>query len=174
MRSQDETRDQLRAAALELLLTTSPESLTVRAIAEKAASHHPFVASLFGGKVGLFRDIYPAVLAEAVAGLHIPMTTASLRPEMLRLARLAAWLATHDPDSGVFSEQRLAHVVATNFRARFDLEERHANLLAELMVAAALSWVLFPEVVSDHRASLLADHAAFLDKIAEALATTQG
>jgi hypothetical protein len=131
------------------------------------------VASLFGGKVGLLRDIYPTVLAEAVAGLQMPLTTESLRPEMLRLARLAAWLATHDPDSSVFSEQRLVQVVATNFQARFDLDERHAHLLAELMVAAALSWVLFPEVVSDRRTLLLADHAAFLDEIAGALATTQ-
>lgn len=173
MRSQGETRDRLRAAALELLLTMSPESITVRAIADKATSHHPFVASLFGGKVGLFRDIYPTVVAEAVAGLQLPVTTESLRPEMLRLARLAAWLATHDPDSGLFGEQRLVQVVAANFQARFQLDEHHAHLLAELMVAAALSWILFPDVVSDRRSSLLADHAAFLDTIAGALATTK-
>lgn len=171
MRSQNETRDRLRAAAMELLLTEHPDAVTVRAIADHAASHHPFVATLFGGKIGLFRDIYPRVVAEAVSGLELPLGDRPLRPETVRMARLASWLATNGDNFDLFESQVLVGVVAANFSGRFGLDPDRARLLAELVVASTLSWLLFPALVSDGRANLLTEHAAFIDAIARSMAS---
>ena len=174
MRSQNETRERLRVAAMELLLTEHPDAVTVRAIADRAESHHPFVATLFGGKIGLFRDIYPRVAAEAVSGLELPLGDRPLRPEMVRMARLASWLATNGDNLDLFESQALVGVVADNFSGRFGLDADRARLLAEMVVAATLSWLLFPAMVSDGRANLLTEHAAFIDAIARSMGSVSG
>lgn len=154
---------------MELLLVEAPDAVTVRAIADRAGSHHPFVATLFGGKVGLLADIYPRVVAEAVSEMDLPIAGRGLRPQMVRLARLATWLATNGAAIEMFRSQALVKVVSGSFSTRFGLDDHRGRLLAELVVASTLSWILYPDVVSDGRPELLSEQAAFIDSLARAL-----
>jgi len=50
--------DAIRRAALHMLLTTGPDHVTIRDIADQAEVAHVYIPQYFGGKAELFADIY--------------------------------------------------------------------------------------------------------------------
>ena len=57
-RTREEGMQMLREATQKLLLTATPDEISIREIGALAGVHHRFIAEWFGGKVGLFRAIH--------------------------------------------------------------------------------------------------------------------
>ena len=147
-RTRSETMDLLRAAALELLATVDPESLTIREICDHAGVFHRYVPDYFGGKAELLADIYPTVREQARSGL-VPLDGNSIRPEVIRLARLAVWLSANR-DTGVPADGRpITESLVTTLTDQVGLDARAALLVAQRIVASVIVLAAFPDVIAD-------------------------
>lgn len=141
--------DAIRAAAVELLLNVAPEHLTIREIAERADVAHVCIPQYFGGKAELFADVYPVVAIEAAQAFTWPETaSAGIRPELLRLARLALWLAANHPDGVPGGSRPLASGLRAFLIERYRLDDRTAELVVERLVALVLVFAGAPTAVS--------------------------
>lgn len=146
-RTRSETMDLLRAAALELLATVDPEALTIREICDHAGVFHRYVPDYFGGKAELLADIYPTVREQARSGL-VPLDGNSIRPEVIRLARLAVWLSANR-DTGVPADGRpITESLVTTLTDQVGLDARAALLVAQRIVASVIVHAAFPDVIT--------------------------
>ena len=148
-RSRGSSMDALRASAMELLLTHHPEHITIRDIAELADVAHVYIPQYFGGKAELFADIYPTAAIEAASGVAWPPLSATeIKPELLRLARLALWLAANHP-GGVSAGPRPVVSRLTNvLTEQYQLDARTAYLLTERLIALVTVFAGAPTAVS--------------------------
>lgn len=141
--------DAIRRAALDVLLTTGPDHVTIRDIADQADVAHVYIPQYFGGKAELFADIYPIATAEAAGAFTWPETTAAgIRPELLRVARLALWLSANHPDGIPDGPRPLATRVAAYITESFQLDDQMAKLVTERLMALVVVFAAAPLVVS--------------------------
>jgi AcrR family transcriptional regulator len=140
--------DALRASALELLTTVNPDDLTIREIAEHADVFHRYIPDYFGGKAELLADIYPAVVEQATLSLT-PFSDSTIRPEVIRTARLAIWLSANRDEGLPRIERSLITTLIATLTSRAGLEEPTATLMAQRMMAGVIVLAVFPDVVSD-------------------------
>ena len=140
--------DLLRTATLELLETISPADLTIRDIADRAGVFHRYVPDYFGGKAELLADIYPTLQAQAAAGLA-PLEGNTIRPEMIRFARVAVWLS-QNRDAGIPKGHRpiIDQLVAT-LTNDANLDAATSLLLSQRLMAGVITIAAFPDVVGD-------------------------
>ena len=167
-RTRSETMDLLRAAALELLATVDPEALTIREICDHVGVFHRYVPDYFGGKAELLADIYPTVREQARGGL-VPLDGNSIRPEVIRLARLAVWLSANR-DTGVPADGRpLTESLVTTLTEQTGLDARTALLVAQRVMAGVIVLAAFPDVIADGPIDV-ADHRELELRIVRLLA----
>ncbi|MEY2957866.1 MAG: hypothetical protein RLZZ01_434 [Actinomycetota bacterium] len=161
--------DAIRSSAIELLLATTPEHLTIREIAEHADVAHVCIPQYFGGKADLFADIFATVASEAAQAFTWPAKPAAgIRPELLRLARLALWLSANHPDGVPDGPRPLASRLKAFLVERYRLDDRTAALIVERLIGLVLVFAGAPTAVS--RAPIdLAAHIELEFRILEAL-----
>ncbi len=141
--------DALRAAALQVLMTVGPEQVTIREIAERADVAHVYIPQYFGGKAELLADIYPAAGEEAARAFSLPyVATSDIRPELLRLARLALWLSSNHPDGVPNGQRPLATRVTGAITEAFQLDDHTAHLVTERLIALVLVFAGAPTAIS--------------------------
>jgi AcrR family transcriptional regulator len=147
-RTRSETMDLLRASALELLATIDPEALTIREISDHAGVFHRYIPDYFGGKAELLADIYPTAREQARGGLVL-LDGDGVRPEVIRLARLAVWLSANR-DTGVPADGRpLTQSLVTTLTEQTGLDEGTALLVAQRVMAGVIVLAAFPDVISN-------------------------
>ena len=171
--SKYESRDVIRAriinTTLELLLTHSPGDLTLRQIAASAGCHHPDIPTYFGGKAGLYREVFLHAVA-TMAARGLPQTFDKPSSTLTRLIRLAAWL--EDDDSGYLASvdaRSLFDVLTETYVKRFNLSTDTARLLVQRLMALVIAAVLHPKSIG-LREHPFAEHFALETHIAELLA----
>ena len=141
--------DALRASAMELLLTHHPEHITIRDIAELADVAHVYIPQYFGGKAELFADIYPTAAVEAASAVAWPPLSATeIKPELLRLARLALWLAANHPGGVPAGPRPVVSRLPDVLTEQYQLDARTAYLLTERLIALVTIFAGAPTVVS--------------------------
>ena len=141
--------DALRASAMELLLTHHPEHITIRDIAELADVAHVYIPQYFGGKAELFADIYPTAAIEAASGVAWPPLSATeIKPELLRLARLALWLAANHPGGVPAGPRPVANRLTDVLTEQYQLDARTAYLLTERLIALVTIFAGAPTAAS--------------------------
>jgi AcrR family transcriptional regulator len=139
--------DLLRAAAVELLNTVNVNDLTIREIAEHAGVFHRYIPDYFGGKAELLADVFPAVIEQARAGLDL-FNSDTIRPEVIRLARLAVWLSVNR-DEGVPSVERpFSTTLITALTGQAGLDEPTATIYAQRIIASVIVLAAFPDVIA--------------------------
>ncbi len=159
-------------ATVELLRLHRPDEVGVRDIAERSGHNQRFVVEWFGSKVELFRQAFLRLADELRDTIQVPITSSTIPSEFVVIVRLMNWLVANDP--GVFrdaTERPLLELMAAGYRQRYGLDERLSELLAQRLVAGAVSTILFgdalrmtPEDLQDQVvlearvASLLARH----------------
>lgn len=147
-RTRSETMDFLRASALELLATIDPEALTIREISDHAGVFHRYIPDYFGGKAELLADIYPTARDQARGGLVL-LDGDGIRPEVIRLARLAVWLSANR-DTGVPADGRpLTHSLVATLTEHTGLDDKTALLVAQRVMAGVIVLAAFPDVISN-------------------------
>lgn len=147
--------DLLRTATIELLETTSPQDLTIRDIADRAGVFHRYVPDYFGGKAELLADIYPTIQAQAVSGVA-PLAGDTIRPEMIRFARLAIWLS-QNRDNGIPNGPRLLlNQLISTFTDDLNLDTTTSLLLAQRLMAGVITIAAFPDIVGDEPINITA------------------
>jgi len=140
--------DLLRASALELLATIDPEALTIREISDHAGVFHRYIPDYFGGKAELLADIYPTAREQARCALVL-LDGDGIRPEVIRLARLAVWLSANR-DMGVPADDRpLTQSLVATLAEHTGLDDRTALLVAQRVVAGVILLAAFPDVISN-------------------------
>jgi AcrR family transcriptional regulator len=141
--------DAIRRAALHMLLTTGPDHVTIRDIADQAEVAHVYIPQYFGGKAELFADIYLIANEEAAQAFTWPETSASgIRPELLRLARLALWLAANHPNGVPAGPRSFANRLSNFLTEHYQLDASTAHLLTERLIALVTMFAGAPTVVS--------------------------
>jgi AcrR family transcriptional regulator len=147
-RTRSETMDLLRASALELLATIDPEALTIREISDHAGVFHRYIPDYFGGKAELLADIYPTAREQAGGGLTL-LNGDGIRPEVIRLARLAVWLSANR-DTGVPADGRpLTQSLVVTLTEQTGLDDKTALLIAQRVMAGVIVLAAFPDVISN-------------------------
>lgn len=141
----------LQDATATLLLERTPDSLTVRDIAERAGVHFRYIPDYFGGKAELFASIYPRVATEAAESLTFPFAASvvnGISPQIVRHARLAVWLSSNHPDGVPSTERVLQHRLVETLISQFDVDEATAKIVSERLIALVIVLAAFPDVVS--------------------------
>jgi AcrR family transcriptional regulator len=163
--SKYETREVVKAriieSTLQLLLDQSPADLTLRQIAQHAKCHHPDIATYFGGKLGLYKELL-AIVAEVIATRGLPPTFAKPSAELVRLVRLTAWLDEQDPTFFINASERVIRDALTN------LPINVAQLLGQRLMALVLTAVLHPGSIGLQEQQF-SEHFALEIKIAQLL-----
>lgn len=139
--------DLLRASALELLATVDPEALTIREISDHAGVFHRYIPDYFGGKAELLADIYPTVREQARGGL-LPFEGSGIRPEVIRLARLAVWLSSNRGDGVPTDGHPLTDSLVGMLTDRGGLDSQTALLMAQRIIASVVVLAAFPDVIT--------------------------
>lgn len=132
------------AAAVDLLVETPPEQITIRDVADASGHHHRFVKTWFGGKVGLFRAAFDRLGAEVGEAISSDLSGTALGPRSLALARLMNWLIATDP--AAFDGPRPTPVndrVTATYVEQLGLDEDEARLVAARTIGTAVSFLLF-------------------------------
>ena len=156
-RSRASSVEAIRSAALEILLTDNPESVTIREIAERADVAHVYIPQIFGSKAELFANIYPTAVEVAARTFTWPTSPdAGIRPELLRLARLALWLSAHHPDGVPDGQRPLASNLNDFITSTFGLDSDLAELIVERLIALVVIFAAAPTVVSPKPINLAA------------------
>lgn len=135
-------------ATVELLRVHSPDEVGVRDIADRAGHNQRFVVEWFGSKVELFRQAFFRLADEFRHTVQVPIAGSTIPSEFVVIVRLMNWLAANDP--GVFrntTERPLLEMIAAGYRQRFGLDERLSELLAQRLVAGAVSTILFGDLL---------------------------
>ena len=141
--------DAIRRAALHMLLTTGPDHVTIRDIADQAEVAHVYIPQYFGGKAELFADIYPTAAVEAASAVAWPQLSATeIKPELLRLARLALWLAANHPGGVPAGPRPVASRLTDVLTEQYQLDARTAYLLTERLIALVTIFAGAPTAVS--------------------------
>jgi len=133
---------------VELLRLHSPDEVGVRNIAERSGHNQRFVVEWFGSKVELFRQAFFRLADELRHTIQVPITGSTIPSEFVVIVRLMNWLVANDP--GVFrntTERPLLELMAAGYRQRFGLDERLSELLAQRLVAGAVSTILFGDAL---------------------------
>ena len=146
-------------AARELLRHSSPDDVTIREVAEASGHHHRFVQSWFGGKVGLFREVFDEIVAELAAAAPTVLNRDGIQPDTRVAARLLNWLVAADPEA--LSGDRptpLLDTMSESYVAA-GLEPGLARRLAVRLLATTLSMVLFQDALGV-RDEEIADYVA--------------
>ena len=170
--SKYETREVVRARIIEstlhLLLDQSPADLTLRQIAQHAKCHHPDIATYFGGKLDLYKELLPMV-AEVIATRGLPPTFAKPSAELVRLVRLTAWLDEQDPAYFRNASERVLHDGLTNIYVKqFNLPIDVAQLLGQRLMALVFTAVLYTGAIGVQEQQF-SEHLALEIKIAQLL-----
>jgi len=170
--SKYETREVVKAriieSTLQLLLDQSPADLTLRQIAQHAKCHHPDIATYFGGKLGLYKELLP-IVAEVIATRGLPPTFAKPSAELVRLVRLTAWLDEQDPSYFRNASERVLRDALTNMYVRqFNLPLDVAQLLGQRLMALVFTAVLHPGSIGMQEQEF-SKHLALEIKIAQLL-----
>ena len=134
-------------AAVELLGVRSPDSVTVRDIAERSGHHHRFVAGWFGSKAGLFRVAFDQMAARVADDfvLEAPRPGGGPRTPVVRLLHLMSWLATNDPESLQGDRATpLIDRVSASYQEQFGMTADVARVSAQRLAGYLLVTVLFP------------------------------
>ena len=96
------TREQgmhlLLQAAKEMLVTATPDEISIREIGALAGVHHRFVAEWFGGKVGLFRAVHDSQtdrISELVKATRLAEQSGTILESIRNEIVLVVWLITN-------------------------------------------------------------------------------
>lgn len=147
--SRSQSMEALRRAALDVLLTEHPDDVTIRQIGDLADVAHTYIPQYFGGKSGLFADIYPMAAEAAAAVVVMPVVPLdAIKPELTRLARLALWLSSHHPLGIPSTERLLAAALSERVKSTFELDERTCELVVERLIAMVVVFAGAPTAVS--------------------------
>ena len=157
--------DLLRNATIELLESVTPDQLTIREIADRAGVFHRYVPDYFGGKAELFADIYPEMQERATIGLD-GMAGDSIRPEVVRFARLAIWLSANREGGVPRTERSIMARLVDSLTSYAGIDEEVAVLLAQRLVAAAIAFAAFPDLLSDQPIDVAAHRKLDADIVA--------
>jgi len=141
----------LEDATVDLLLEQTPDSLTVRDIADRAGVPFRYIPDYFGGKAELFASIYPRVATEAAESLTYPFAASvvnGISRQIVRHARLAVWLSSNHPDGVPTTERVLQHRLMETLISQFGVDEATAKTVSERLIALVIVLAAFPDVVS--------------------------
>lgn len=130
-------------AAVELLGERPADRITVRDVAERAGHHHRFVATWFGGKIGLFRAAFEQMTVSTASTFRLPTGSEVIGDEAVRLVQLMNWLVANDPIVlSVPRETPLLDMISAAYQ-QMGIGGDDARLLAQRLIAAITSFVLF-------------------------------
>ena len=141
------TREQgmhlLLQAAKEMLVTATPDEISIREIGALAGVHHRFVAEWFGGKVGLFRAVHDSQtdkISELVKTTRLAEQSGTILESIRNEIVLVVWLITNGSHFEDIAEAFPSVETTKNlFIQMFSLSEEDADKSAHTIGAIVVA-----------------------------------
>lgn len=145
-RTRVEGKQLLLEAAQKLLLTVTPDELSIREIGALAGVHHRFVAEWFGGKVGLFRAVHDSQtdrISELVKTTELAQQDGTILESIRNEIVLVVWLITNgshfeDIADAFPSVETTKELLIQIFSLSEDNAEKSAHTIGAIVVADAI------------------------------------
>lgn len=135
------------AATRRLLRDHHPDEITVRDVAEASGHHHRFVQAWFGGKVGLFREVFDQLIAEMAQRAPNTLSGTGFAEDTKLSARLMNWLVAADPESMAGGRPTPVIDQITELYVGFGLDRELARRMAVRLTSSALGLILFGDAL---------------------------
>lgn len=145
-RTREEGKQLLLEAAQKLLLTATPDEISIREIGALAGVHHRFVAEWFGGKVGLFRAVHDSQtdkISELVKTTRLAEQSGSILESIRNEIVLVVWLITNgsyfeDIAEAFPSVETTKNLFIQVFSLSEEDAEKSAHTIGAIVVADAI------------------------------------
>lgn len=145
-RTREEGKQLLLEAAQKLLLTATPDEMSIREIGALAGVHHRFVAEWFGGKVGLFRAVHDSQtdkISELVKTTRLAEQSGTILESIRNEIVLVVWLITNgshfeDIAEAFPSVETTKNLFIQVFSLSEEDAEKSAHTIGAIVVADAI------------------------------------
>jgi len=135
-------------ATIELLRESGPDGVNVRQIAKRSGHNQRFVIEWFSSKVDLFAEAFERLAQDFAQSAAVFVQRRELEPDLVLIVRLMNWLvANGSTEFRATARRPILDLVAEQYRERFSLDDRTADLLAQRFVGATVSMILFGDVL---------------------------
>ena len=145
-RTRKEGEQLLLEAAQKLLLTATPDEISIREIGALAGVHHRFVVEWFGGKVGLFRAVHDSQtdrISELVKTTGLAEQNGTILESIRKEIVLVVWLITNgshfeDIAEAFPSVETTKNLFIQVFSLSEEVAEKSAHTIGAIVVADAI------------------------------------
>lgn len=145
-RTREEGKQLLLEAAQKLLLTATPDEISIREIGVLAGVNHRFVVEWFGGKVGLFRAVHDSQtdkISELVKTTRLAEQGGTILESIRNEIVLVVWLITNgshfeDSADAFPSMETLKNLFVQIFSLSEEDAEKSAHAIGAIVVADAI------------------------------------
>lgn len=135
-------------ATIALLRESGPDGVNVRQIAKRSGHNQRFVIEWFGSKVELFAEAFERLAQDFAQSAAVFGQRRAIEPDLVLIVRLMNWLvANGSTEFRATARRPILDLVADQYRERFGLDDRTADLLAQRFVGTAVSMILFGNVL---------------------------